>query len=72
MPRVESHIRSVRDAAGLSQQAVADAARCDLRTYQRIEAGAIDPSFALIQRVASALGVPVCALCGRCKKHAKS
>jgi len=50
-------IKKVREAKGLSQKQVADAARMQQSQYSRIEGGKTDPSFSLVMRIAKALGV---------------
>jgi len=50
-------IRKAREAKGLSQKQVAISCKMDQAHYSRIENGKTDPSFSIILRIASAIGV---------------
>ena len=58
---IGTRVRSLREAKGLSQQAVAARAQVALRTLVRIEQGE-DTKVGTLSLVASALGVPVAEL----------
>jgi len=50
-------LRQVRIERNLTQQAVADAIKVELRTYQRYEQGSREPSFATLLVLADVLDV---------------
>ena len=52
-------IEHLREAAGLSQEGLADAAQLPLRTLQRIESDAVLPQQRQLQALAQALNVPL-------------
>lgn len=60
--RLGEGIRTLREAAGLSQEALADAAGIDRSHMSRIERGKRNVSFLNICRIAEALGTPPSAL----------
>lgn len=55
------NVREAREAAGLTQQALASRAEIALRTLARIEAGE-DCTVRTLARIALALGVPLASL----------
>jgi len=57
--RLGHRIATLRRAAGLSQDKVAERTGMDRRSIQRYEAGARDPRFADLLLTADALGVSV-------------
>jgi transcriptional regulator with XRE-family HTH domain len=50
-------LRAIRNAAGLSQKALAERARCNLFTVAKLERGAQEPAWPLVLALAEALGV---------------
>lgn len=60
--RLGEGIRTLREAAGLSQEALADAAGIDRSHMSRIERGKRNVSFLNICRISEALGTPPSAL----------
>lgn len=56
---IADQIKSLRRAKGLSQEALAEEARINLRTLQRIEAGNTVPRGETLRLLAEALDVPV-------------
>lgn len=58
LAHVGSNIRRLRDDAGLSQQALADAAGVSRRTIAALEGGEANISLAKLSLIATALGVP--------------
>jgi DNA-binding XRE family transcriptional regulator len=54
-----TRLRELRDKAGLTQDALADASRTTLRHIQRIEAGDSQPTVKLALAISQALGVKV-------------
>ena len=54
-----TNIRAARDAAGLTQDDAADAARMQTAVYSRIERGESDPRLSSLRKIAGALGVTV-------------
>lgn len=50
-------LRALRDAAGMTQQELADAAGIHIITVSKLERGKIDPSWTVVLAVATALGV---------------
>jgi transcriptional regulator with XRE-family HTH domain len=52
-------IKSLRDARGLSQQALAKKASITREYVNKLEAGHYDPTVGTLQRIARALGVPM-------------
>ena len=68
-------LRSLRTEAGLTQQQLADAVECTREEVARWESGRFRPRWEDVERLAQALGVPVCAFgaAGACsKRRAKS
>lgn len=55
--RLGEGVRALREAAGLSQEALADAAGIDRSHMSRIERGKRNVSFLNICRIAEALGI---------------
>ena len=56
---ISEQIKTLRRAKGLSQESLAENARINLRTLQRIEAGDTIPRGETLRLLAQALGVPV-------------
>lgn len=56
-------LRVIRDLSGLSQTFVAEAAGIDRPNYAHIEAGRRKGTAAQITAIATAIGVPVVAIC---------
>lgn len=56
---ISEQIKSLRRAKGLSQEALAENSRINLRTLQRIEAGSTVPRGETLRLLAQALDVPV-------------
>jgi transcriptional regulator with XRE-family HTH domain len=54
-------LRSLRTAAGMTQQALADAAGLNKHAVVKLEAGNREPSWATVRALARALGVEVTA-----------
>jgi transcriptional regulator with XRE-family HTH domain len=52
-------LRSARNRAGLTQEALAARADVDYRRYQRLEQGRVNATFKTLVRVASALEISV-------------
>lgn len=50
-------LRQLREAAGLTQEALARAANLALSTIAKMETRAIDPEWSTVQRLSRALGV---------------
>jgi transcriptional regulator with XRE-family HTH domain len=57
--RIGAHIRTAREAAGLSQERLAELAGADRKTIHRLEYATTDPPLSLLLRIARALGVPL-------------
>lgn len=57
-----SNLRSLRTAAGLSQQELGDRASLHMTEISRLERGLRDPRLQTITRLATALGLPAGAL----------
>ena len=57
--RVARHVRRLRAARGLTQEALAGMAGVAARHLQRIEAGGMNPTLETLARLADALGVDV-------------
>jgi transcriptional regulator with XRE-family HTH domain len=57
-----SQVKRLRESRGLTQQALADAARVNRVTVANIERGDADPTLATLKALAKALGVPVATL----------
>ena len=55
-------LRRIRQAKGLSQEALAKKARLTRVYVNNLEAGKYDPTVGVLKRLAKALGVPVTAL----------
>ena len=55
-------LKKGRVAKGLSQYALAKKARISREYLNKLEAGRYDPTIAMLQRLAKALGVPMTAL----------
>jgi transcriptional regulator with XRE-family HTH domain len=53
------NLRRARIAAGLTQEALADATQLDPGEISRLERGSRDPQLRTIVRIARGLGVPV-------------
>ncbi len=60
--RIARHVRSLRSAKGLTQEAVAHRAGLVLRHYQKIEAAEVNVTIDSLVKVAGALDVDVSAL----------
>jgi len=56
------NVRRYRDARGMNQTELADAADLSQSRLSKIEAAALDIKISTVQRLASALGMPVAAL----------
>jgi transcriptional regulator with XRE-family HTH domain len=54
-----NRIRDARLQADLTQEKLAEIAGVDRRSVQNAEAGAVDPKFSLLLRLARALGLPL-------------
>jgi transcriptional regulator with XRE-family HTH domain len=52
-------LKRVREARGMSQNAIAKKARITREYLSRLESGRYDPTVGVLQRLAKALGVPV-------------
>jgi transcriptional regulator with XRE-family HTH domain len=61
-PRLARAIRDLRDAADLSQEAVAHSAGLTVSAYARIERGEANPTWTTVTQIARGLGVSVAAL----------
>jgi transcriptional regulator with XRE-family HTH domain len=59
---VGARIRQLREARGLTQQALAERIDLGQFTYSRYETGRRSPPISVLSRVAEALGVPLAAL----------
>ena len=57
--RVGKNVRAYRERAGLSQEALADAAALDRTYVSGIERGRRNPTVVVLERVADALGVRI-------------
>lgn len=57
-----SRIRALREARGLTQQALSERINLGQFTYSRYETGRRSPSISVLAKVASALGVPLSTL----------
>ncbi|MGH3114573.1 MAG: helix-turn-helix domain-containing protein [Gaiellaceae bacterium] len=55
---IGAHVRQARERAGLSQRNLAPRCGVDRSTIQKLEAGKLAPSVALVDTIATALGVP--------------
>jgi transcriptional regulator with XRE-family HTH domain len=55
-------LRSLRKGKGLSRYALAKTARVSREYITKLEEGRSDPTIGMLQRLATALGVPVTAL----------
>jgi transcriptional regulator with XRE-family HTH domain len=55
LKEVGDRVRRAREAAGLTQEGAAGRARIDYKRYQRLEAGAVNPTIRTLARVAVAL-----------------
>jgi DNA-binding XRE family transcriptional regulator len=51
-------LRTLREAAGLTQQQLADAAECNRFTVAKLERGQQEPAWPLVLALCKALGVP--------------
>jgi transcriptional regulator with XRE-family HTH domain len=56
------NVRRYRDARGMNQTELADAADLSQSRLSKIESAALDIKISTVQRLASALGMPVAAL----------
>ena len=66
MPRMNPiNLRALREAAGLSQEQLAEASEISRETISRIENGAISPTVDTLTALAAALNVPTAALLPR-------
>ena len=54
-----ARIRELRMAQGMTQEAAAAASGIDYKRWQRLEAGAVNPTVQTLVRVADALGLSV-------------
>lgn len=59
MPRLESNVRQHREAAGLSQEALARQLEVSRQTIANIERGVSEPRVLLAIAIAVALGVAI-------------
>ena len=59
------NLRALREAAGLSQEQLAEASEISRETISRIENGAISPTVDTLTALAAALNVPTAALLPR-------
>lgn len=59
---IGARIRAVREAAGISQQALADRVGATAPTISRLEAGSLMPTVTTVVALAAAMGVPASAL----------
>jgi transcriptional regulator with XRE-family HTH domain len=59
-----SEVKRLREARGLTQQALADVAGVNRVTVANIERGDADPTLVTLKALAKALGVPVATLLG--------
>ncbi|HUG36469.1 MAG TPA: helix-turn-helix transcriptional regulator [Candidatus Limnocylindrales bacterium] len=57
-------LKRLREAKGMSQDALAKKAKLTREHVNRLEAGRHDPTVGVIQRLSKALGVPVTELLG--------
>jgi transcriptional regulator with XRE-family HTH domain len=57
--RLGQNVRQLREARGLTQQQVAQLARLPRATWSHVESGAGNPTLAVLDKVASALQVPI-------------
>jgi transcriptional regulator with XRE-family HTH domain len=57
--RLGQNVRHLREARGLSQQQVARLAKLPRATWSHVESGAGNPTLAVLDKVASALQVPI-------------
>ncbi len=55
--KLNTTIKKVREAKGLTQKEVALSLKMDASQYSRIENGKTDPSFTIVTKIAKALGV---------------
>jgi transcriptional regulator with XRE-family HTH domain len=60
--QIGMRLRKARKKKGMSQAALAMAARISREYVRKLEAGRSDPTVGVLQRLAKALGVPVTAL----------
>lgn len=60
--RVGANVKRARWAAGLTQEEAAARRGIDLRHYQKIEAGRVDPKVSMLYSLAAGLGTTVAAL----------
>jgi transcriptional regulator with XRE-family HTH domain len=58
-PAFAAVVRSLREHAGMSQEAVARDARLSVASYARIERGQVNPTWTTVRRIAGALGIKV-------------
>lgn len=56
---MHSHLRSLRQDRGMTQQALADALGVSRQTVHSIEAGKYDPSLQLAFKIAKMLGLTI-------------
>jgi transcriptional regulator with XRE-family HTH domain len=54
---VAARLKQLRQAAGLSQQEMAERIACGVRNYQRFETGQVNMSLRTLARLSAALGV---------------
>lgn len=59
-----ARFKKAREAAGLTQQGLAERAKCDSSTVSRIERGTQTPTLAIAAAIAKALGIPLEELLG--------
>ncbi|WP_405710152.1 helix-turn-helix domain-containing protein [Streptomyces xanthophaeus] len=59
---IGARIRAARTDAGLTQEALAEAAGIDNKTVHRIEYATSDPTLTTLLRIAVAVGVPLAEL----------
>src|SRR5262245_36077935 len=65
LPLICRRVKALREAAGLSQQALANAAGLSISVISQLEQGTkTDPRLSTMQALARALGVEVCDLAG--------
>jgi transcriptional regulator with XRE-family HTH domain len=64
MKKLGRRIQRLREARGLSQEALAEKAGLSRGYLARVETGRHEPSLSMLDKLAKALGVPVAELLG--------
>jgi transcriptional regulator with XRE-family HTH domain len=59
MAAFNDRLRSLREAAGMTQEGLARAAQLSVSSVAKLERGGMDPSWSTVLRLAAALGVTV-------------